>query len=145
MREGVSHIKKIIALGGILGLLVGASSVLAAPVVPSQCSGMTFSHTIVSTTYGDFVKGTSGSDLIYVTGGSVVKGGSGNDCIVTSLGGNYIDAESGNDVVVASGSGNSVLGGSGNDNLSVTDNTSFINGGSGHNTCTGTLAVVNCN
>lgn len=121
--------KKLIISLVVVGLMVlTVSPVMAAPATPSQCSGMTFDHTIVSTKYGNKVIGTSGRDLIFVTGGSSVSGLGGADCIVTSQGGNSINAGAGNDKVVFQGWGN------------------FANGGAGSNHCylSGGDKTINC-
>jgi hypothetical protein len=88
---------------------------LSSVVVPSQCSGKTYTHAFdARSTNGVIVNGTAGNDIIFVGNNSSAYGLAGDDCIVGGTNDGFYGGD-GNDTIVSKGGGNYLDGGNGTD------------------------------
>lgn len=145
------RILAVVMTGGLTLGLSGSALAVTSPSTPTECSGMTFTKTIVA---GDAeaVVGTPGNDLIFAGSSNSVDGLGGDDCIVVNAV-NTVNGGNGNDVIVVKGWGNlvnagagadkvydkssggqDIRGNDGNDYLSGAGN-STVDGGAGTDTC----------
>lgn len=117
------------ASAGLAAILVAAGGAVACTppaAVAASCAGHK-ATIVVGTTSPGTVNGTSGNDVIAVTGGlHTVNGGNGNDIICADSLGSTLIGGAGNDTLV---------GGAGNDTLKGLTGRDTLNGGGGVNRC----------
>ena len=131
--KGGDNMKHLLLVLPAAFLLLFISAPAHSVTVPSQCSGMTFDKTIIGSSWGQVLKGTSGRDLIIGQGGSIIKGMGGKDCLVSG-GQSIVYGGDGDDVIVSTFWGDSLKGENGNDKI-YGDGGSSVNGGAGTDEC----------
>lgn len=106
----------------ITGLVDTSLPIDFSQLMPSECTGMSFTNVIRGMSHYD---GTDTNELIYGTeGNDKLSGGGGNDCIIGGEGNDNIDGNDGDDVL---------LGGLGNDQLDGGEGNDSCWGGEGNN------------